>query len=170
MPFARAADIDILAVPIEGCAGGGLHVGIWTPLGGVKTGSMDIAILIHGGGFSMGDYQDIPTTDVEYYNKEGFVVVSPQYRLAPQYVIYTLAVKLPCSSQSNEPLICAACVCLKLPRIRLVYTSGSTMDSSIMSSEPEASVKSSFQAGQLEQLVLSSWSVGLHLKSWAFYF
>ncbi len=41
--------------------------------------------MIHGGAFTAGDDISVPITDVEYLTKQGFVVVSLEYRLAPQY-------------------------------------------------------------------------------------
>lgn len=43
-----------------------------------------VAIMLHGGGFAMGNDSDVPEPEVEYLVGKGVVVVSLQYRLAPQ--------------------------------------------------------------------------------------
>lgn len=40
--------------------------------------------MFHGGGFGFGQDSDVPAPEVEYLNGKGVVVVSAQYRLAPQ--------------------------------------------------------------------------------------
>lgn len=42
--------------------------------------------MFHGGGFGFGEDSDVPAPEVDYLNEKGIVVVSAQYRLAPQSV------------------------------------------------------------------------------------
>lgn len=42
--------------------------------------------MFHGGGFGFGQDSDVPGPEVDYLLERGIVVVSAQYRLAPQYV------------------------------------------------------------------------------------
>ncbi len=48
------------------------------------TFAADVAVMFHGGAFSKGEDFDVPKAEVDYLNEQGFVVVSLQYRLAPQ--------------------------------------------------------------------------------------
>lgn len=40
--------------------------------------------MYHGGAFTAGEDSDVPGPEVEYLNQKGVIVVSLQYRLAPQ--------------------------------------------------------------------------------------
>ena len=44
----------------------------------------DAVVMYHGGAFAFGQDSDVPGPEVDYLNDKGVVVVSCQYRLAPQ--------------------------------------------------------------------------------------
>lgn len=44
----------------------------------------DVVLMYHGGAFAVGTDSDVPAPEVDYLLSKGVVVVSAQYRLAPQ--------------------------------------------------------------------------------------
>lgn len=50
----------------------------------LKTDILHSALILHGGGFSIGSRSSIPASQVQTLASYGFVVVSPDYRLCPQ--------------------------------------------------------------------------------------
>ena len=63
----------------------------FTPAGkspgrGPLTRAIGVVLMFHGGGFGFGQDSDVPAPEVDYLNEKGVVVVSAQYRLAPQSV------------------------------------------------------------------------------------
>ncbi|KAJ9116268.1 hypothetical protein QFC24_006785 [Naganishia onofrii] len=72
--------------PVENCETEGCHMDVWLP-DGAKEVSADskvpLAIMIHGGAFTMGASSDVPDNQVRHYLKNGMAVVSLEYRMVP---------------------------------------------------------------------------------------
>lgn len=54
MPFAGDAELEVVYKPISGFDRGGLIAGIWHSRAPPRKDYMDVAVLLHGGGFAMG--------------------------------------------------------------------------------------------------------------------
>ncbi|KAJ9105837.1 hypothetical protein QFC19_003407 [Naganishia cerealis] len=72
--------------PVENCETEGCHMDVWLPEN-VKDlaaqNEIPLAIMIHGGAFTMGASSDVPYNQVEHYLKNGMAVVSLEYRMVP---------------------------------------------------------------------------------------
>lgn len=87
MPFAGEAEEVFVYKPIDAFDRGGCLAGVWKPKTPITGDTLNVAVVIHGGAFTMGDYQDVPATDVKKLTDAGFFAVSIQHRLAPQSAV-----------------------------------------------------------------------------------
>lgn len=65
-------------------SGGGCHADVYLPDETISKGSkVPVAVMIHGGAFSLGASDGIPYNQARYLLSKGFALVSPDYRFLP---------------------------------------------------------------------------------------
>lgn len=68
---------------IAGVQHGGCRALVWLPTETNQDQTLPVALLYHGGGFSLGSPRDVPYHHVRYMLEKGVVVISFGYRLLP---------------------------------------------------------------------------------------